>query len=376
MDAKLTNLVLRGFTSIAEMDLAISDVNILIGQNGAGKSNLIKFFRMLSHMLSSPVGNLQRFVADQGGAGALLHDGPKRTPQIEASLTLETKQGTNEYNFRLFHAAGDTLIFAEESCRFSSRNFSTQAQLQQFGSGQREAGLLARADEDSKKTARTILSLLRRLVVYQFHDTSGNARIMGNWISSDGRYLKHDGGNLAPFLLRMKEEDPRHYIRIVETIRQIAPFFDDFLLDPDEAHVLLQWREQGSDMVFVPDQGSDGTLRAMMLISLLMQPSKNLPSLLILDEPELGLHPTAITIIGELIRAVSSHCQVLVATQSPLLLDQFDAGDIIVVQRDGRRSDFERLDKERLSEWLEDYALSDLWLRNVLGGRPRERGRA
>lgn len=372
MDSKLTKLVLKGFASIKDTSLDFTDLNVLIGANGAGKSNLINFFRMLSYMLSSPVGNLQGFVATAGGASALLHDGPKRTREIEAKLTLETNQGVNEYEFRLFHAAGDALIFADETCKFSGKGLPTKAVPQQLGIGQREAGLLARADDVSRKTARTILSLLRQLVVYQFHDTSDNARIMARQKVSDGRYLKHDGCNLAPFLLRLKREKQEYYIRIVKTIRQIAPFFDDFVLEPNGLTVMLQWREVGSDMEFSADQASDGTLRAMMLVALLLQPKEGLPSLLILDEPELGLHPYAITIIGEMIQSVSHHCQVLIATQSPMLLDQFTADDVVVVERDGRRSDFRRLDEERLSEWLDEYTLSELWNRNVLGGRPRQ----
>lgn len=324
-------------------------------------------------MLSSPVGNLQKFIAENGGANALLHDGHRRTPQMEASLTLETSQGTNRYDFRLFHGAGDTLIFADESCCFSAKGYTTQTTPQQLGAGHREARLPARADEQTRRTARTILGLLRQLVVYQFHDTSYNARVMNRWSVDDGRYLKNDGGNLAPFLLRLKNENPRYYIRIVETIRRIAPFFDDFVLDTNSERAILQWREQGSDMVFLPNQASDGTLRAMMLVSLLLQLTDNLPSLLIINEPELGLHPTAITILSELIQAVSHHRQVLIATQSPMLIDQFTADDVVIVQRDERRrSEFYRLDEEKLTEWLDKYSLSDLWNRNVLGGRPRE----
>ena len=376
MEAKLTNLVLKGFTSIADMNLNFTDVNVLIGQNGAGKSNLIKFFRMLSYMLGAQLGKLQHFIAENGGANALLHDGHRRTPQMEAYLTLETDQGTNVYQFRLFHVAGDTLVFTDESCCFNAKGRSTRANPQHLGTAHREAGLLTRADEQSKRTARTILYLLRQLFVYQFHDTSRNARIMDRWPVEDGRYLKNDGGNLAPFLLHMKNEKPKHYIRIVETIRQIAPFFDDFVLNPYNGSVILQWQELASDLTFLPNQASDGTLRAMMLASLLLQPADSLPSLLILDEPELGLHPTAITIVGELIQAVSHRCQVLIATQSPMLLDQFGASDVVIVQRDGRRSEFRRVNEEKLVDWLEEYSLSELWNRNVLGGRPREGGGA
>lgn len=211
MDSRLTRLELKGFTSITEMDLDFTNLNVLIGSNGAGKSNMIKFFRMLSYMLSSPVGNLQIFVSENGGASALLHDGPKRTPQLEAALTLETGQGKNEYEFRLFYAAGDTLMFADEACRFSANTRATLASKQIFGAGHREAALLARADQDAKKTAKTILNLLRRLVVYQFHDTSYNARIMGRWQVADGRHLKHDGANLASFLLALRQRRPEYY---------------------------------------------------------------------------------------------------------------------------------------------------------------------
>ena len=134
--------------------------------------------------------------------------------------------------------------------------------------------------------------------------------------------------------------------------------------------MLLQWREKGSDLVFNPDQASDGTLRAMALVTLLLQPYDSLPDVLILDEPELGLHPYAINIIGSLINSVANHCQVILATQSPLLVDCFEPEDIIVVERNERESSFKRLVEADLEDWLEEYSLSELWNKNVLGGRP------
>ena len=190
------------------------------------------------------------------------------------------------------------------------------------------------------------------------------------WRTSDNQHLKSDGGNLAPVLLRLRDSNPRHYARIVDTVRGILPFFADFVLVPERGSVFLQWREMGSDLVFGADQASDGMLRALSLLTLLQLPPENLPALLILDEPELGLHPLAINTVAALIKALAPSHQILLATQSAALLDQFEAEDVIVVERNGRASTFNRLNSDELREWLDDYSLSQLWNKNVLGGRP------
>jgi len=214
------------------------------------------------------------------------------------------------------------------------------------------------------------LSLLQKIIVYQFHNTSDTARIRGIWNIDDNRWLKEDAANIAPVLFRLKEEDNRCYQRIVDTVRLILPFFSDFALEPQYNRLLLSWRERNSDRIFSVSQASDGMLRVVSLITLLLQPERDLPNVLILDEPELGLHPYAINIVGGLIRAASTKIQVIVATQSTALVDCFEPADIVVVEREGRRSIFRQLNAETLEEWLEDYSLSELWEKNVLGGRP------
>jgi predicted ATPase len=365
----LTSLELHGFKSIRHLSgLMFKQMNVLIGANGAGKSNLISFFKLLAWMTPAP-GSLQFFIGKEGGANSLLYDGANVTSKIEATLTFETDRGTNEYYMRLFYASPDTLIFADERYRFSDRTFPHPAEWRSLDSGHKESRLINNA-EAGDTTARVIRNLMRQCVVYQFHNTSETARIRQKWNRDDGRFLKEDGGNLAPFLLRLHESDSNAYLRIVETIRQIAPFFADFVLEPTGNSVMLQWRERDTDMIFGPHQASDGMLRAMALVSLLLQPEKDLPEVLILDEPELGLHPYAINVIAGLIRSVSSHVQVILATQSTLLIDQFLVEDIVVVERDERESRFRRLDPDRLEEWLNEYSVAELWQKNVLGGRP------
>jgi predicted ATPase len=363
----LTSLKLRGYKSIRDLNLPLGRLNILIGANGAGKSNLISFFKLLNWMTPSP-GNLEFFVGKFGGANSLLHDGAAVTPQLEAELIFETGSGVNEYRMRLFHAAQDTLVFADEQFRFSGYGALT-GNWRTLGAGHRETGLIELA-ERGDKTALFILGLLKRCVVYQFHNTSETARVRQRWDVDDNRLLKEDAANLAPFLLRLRDSQPLAYARIVETIRQIAPFFADFVLEPVGRTVILQWRERNTDIVFGPHQASDGTLRMMALVALLLQPEADLPTVIILDEPELGLHPYAINTIAGLFQSVSNRAQVLLATQSASLVDCFQPADIIVVDRVKRESCFQRLDAEKLKDWLAEYSVAQLWKKNVIGGRP------
>ncbi len=363
----LKHISIKGYKSIKELDLDLSPINVLIGANGSGKSNFISFFKLLNWMMK-PSGQLQFFVARSGGADSFLFDGAAVTPQIEAELNFESNSGKNDYSLRLFHAASDTFIFAEEKYRFSQNTVKRWVDWNSLDAGHKESKLL-----DIKlynQEAKDIYSLMQSLNVYQFHDTTETASIKNRSSINDNYYLKEDAGNLAPFLLRIREKEPRYYQRIVETIRQIAPFFGDFLFSGGDSPLLLQWAEKGSGLLFSPDQASDGTLRVMALVTLLLQPPDSLPDVLILDEPELGLHPYAINIIGSLINSVSNRCQVVLATQSPLLVDCFEPEDIIVVERNDRESSFNRLVEADLEDWLEEYSLSELWNKNVIGGRP------
>jgi len=205
---------------------------------------------------------------------------------------------------------------------------------------------------------------------FHFHDTGASA--LAKHKLEDNRVLRAEGDNLAPFLFAQKTVAPGAYRRIVEAVRAVAPFFDDFVLTPDAinpAVIQLAWRHRADDALFTADSLSDGTLRFICLATLLLQPE--LPSLIVIDEPDLGLHPFAITQLAALVRAAASKTQIVLATQSVTLLDQFDAGDVIVAERSNGESTFRRLNEAALDDWRQEYSLGELWLKNVLGGRPR-----
>lgn len=367
--AILKRVILNGFKSIKSMDLELRPLNVLIGANGAGKSNLVSFFKMLNEMMG---GRLQQYIATSGRAQSILHFGPKVTTQMEARLEFEVENGTDIYAMRLFHAAGDTLIFAEESLSFLQTGFQKPKEIS-LGSGHQETRISQEADK-GEPTAQVFRHLLNHCRVYHFHDTSSTARVREYCYVAASRWLMPDAGNLAAFLLRLREVNGgRAYRRIVSTIRLLAPFFDDFDLEPvgpNKKEVILNWRDKGSEQILGPHQLSDGTLRAICLVTLLMQPEDELPDLIVVDEPELGLHPYALNLIASLFKKVSHYTQVLIGTQSSALLDNFDVEDVVVVNREGSESLFARPDPTALEAWLEEYSLGEIWEKNVFGGGP------
>ena len=370
--SKLNSVTIRGYRSIKDATLELRPVNVLIGANGAGKSNLVSFFKMMNEMMA---GRLQHYIASTGQATSNLYFGPRITPQLEAEFEFETdSMEVDTYRMRLFHAAGDSLVFAEECLSFRRPGFAISKD-EQLGAGHKESLIVRTADEGgpTAQTARVFRYLLNGCRVFHFHDTGPVSRVRNYCYVGADRWPMPDAGNLAAVLYRLRSESPGTYHGIVETIRQVAPFFTGFDLEPTGAggkDIILNWRHRESDLVFGPHQLSDGTLRAICLISLLMLPADELPLLIVIDEPELGLHPYALDILASLCRSASAHSQILISTQSSTLVNKFTPSDVLVVERDGEASGFVRPDASDLEAWLEDYSLGEIWEKNVIGGGP------
>ncbi|MEO3856458.1 AAA family ATPase [Acrocarpospora sp. B8E8] len=363
---RLRSITVEGYTSIRSAQVSLRDLNVLVGANGAGKSNFISALALLGRIVD---GELNLFVGQAGGASALLHDGPKGDARIVLRLDFEP----NEYEATLIPAARDELIFGDERIRFHGEGHATPFDAS-LGRGHRETRLLDEISQrGSSSVAGHVVDMLRGCRVFHFHDTGPSAPVKQTGFASDNIALHPDAGNLAAVLLRLRQSDTTSYRRIVRTIRHVAPFFRDFVLVEENGRLRLRWQQEGSDVVFPADALSDGTLRFICLTTLLSVPV--LPNLVVLDEPELGLHPYAIVQLADMLRAASHDSQVLIATQSVTLMNQFELNDLIVVERSSGSSIFDRPDPERLRDWLADYSLGELWEKNLLGGRPQPESR-
>ena len=372
---RISRVSIQGFRSLA--DVRIEDlpaVSVLIGANGSGKSNLIHFFEMLSWMLKAR--RLAEFVGKHGGGSDQLFGGSDATTRMRAGLRVETDHGTNEYEFALAYAQPDSLIFTEEKFRFSRRDRPTEASWNLLQVGGREAGIVEEADSPdasvAARTARTIVHLLRDCSHYQFHNTSDTSSFKRKWDVQENRYLRSHGGNLAAVLYRLQQEDVRLYEYICTQIRRVLPVFDTFDIEEEYGRVLLAWRARDTGQRIGAHLTSDGSLRSFALITLLNLPRERLPGVMLFDEPELGLHPSAVNLVARMIRRLGRERQVIVATQSPNFVDAFDLDEVIVADTEGSKSTLTtfKTQEQKWTEWLEEYGVGQLWQKNLLGGRP------
>lgn len=357
---QLSRITISGYKSIRNCDVSFGKTNVLIGCNGAGKTNFVSAFAMLQNILSK---NLQLSSA-QRGINSLFYNGTKSTEEI----SMEVFFGVNSYGFVLVPTDDNRVIFKKEFFAYHGKweNESNIAR------GHQESLWDSGAHNDIDNYVMPILRK-QHWRVYHFHDTSRNARVKQEHNISNNKALLFDASNLAAFLYRLRNYHARSYEEIVRTIQLIAPYFAEFVLEPQEGNseqIVLRWRQKGCEDVFNASQLSDGTLRFMCLATLLLQPAEFQPATIIIDEPELGLHPFAITIFAEMARNLPDGKQIIISTQSVELLNEFDAEDIIVVDRGESGSEFKRLNTNELELWLdEDYSIGDLWKKNILGGR-------
>lgn len=361
----LEAISIRGFKSISEMkDVQLGPINVLIGPNGSGKSNFIEVFSFL-HAIRE--GSLQTYVTKSGGADKLLHFGAKTTSDI--NITIKFAEHQNGYRVKLISARGDQLLPAGEEVWYWRKTFAKPYTLVLSADGS-EAGI---SRSKQGKVAEYVRAHLDGWRKYHFHDTGPGSPMKVTADVNDNRFLRSDGSNIASFLFFLKEKHPSAYSLIRRAVQRMAPFFDDFILEPRRLNpdkIILEWRHKGSDSYFDAGAFSDGTLRFIALATLFLQPAEFRPSVVLVDEPELGLHPYAIGLLASLIKASSSVTQVIVSTQSPHLLDHFQPEDVLVANRSSGGTQLSRLEPSKLAIWLQDYSLGQLWEKNEIGGRP------
>jgi predicted ATPase len=352
---RLNKIKISGYKSIKSLELELRPLNILIGSNGVGKSNFISFFKFIKKILDK---DLQFYTSQQGGANKILHFGAKQTSELSFNLSFNP----NGYAATLVIGNQDNFIFKEEetSIHTSIKNYLPN-----------NAGGLESKLEPNNYVNKYVIKYIQDWKVYHFHDTSSTAKVKQTCNINDCTALAPDGSNISAFLRCVREYNEKSYNQIVKTIQRVAPFFQDFILEPEinnKDTIKLKWKHKGTDEYFDANDLSDGTLRFICLTTLLLQP--NLPTIILLDEPELGLHPFALQILAGMFKKISKRTQIIASTQSVTLADNFDIEDIIVVNRKDNHSEFERLEKEKYKDWLEEYSLGEMWQKNLIGGVP------
>jgi predicted ATPase len=367
---RLKNLHLSGWKSIKDATIDLQPLNVMIGANGSGKSNLLSFFRFLRDLLD---GKADLFVGKEGGANTLLHFGVKTTQRLTASLTLDVSGSSLAFETCLEHSQPDSLVVNTNPPNLPpvGAKIANEEKIVNLSVSGRIVGWVREQGEFDG--AAIINSFLDKVRFCHFHDTSVTAGVRLTGYIHDNQFLYGDARNLAAMLYLYKQTAPTVYRRIVSTVRKIVPGFDEFVLAPEELNqnsILLKWRQKGCDYLFGPHQLSDGSVRAIALTALLLQSEKNLPGLIVLDEPELGLHPYALELITGLLQAASLKAQILVATQSTTFVDLFQPEDIIVADFADGQSSFRRLARAELKDWLRTYSVSELWGKNLIGGGP------
>ena len=365
---KLREVTIKGYKSIAfdnPVTIKLGDVSILLGANGAGKSNIVSFFRMLSYMMSKSFG---RYVEMAGTANSLLHYGAKKTPVMSGTLTFMTNNSENTYQFSLANATPDRLIITEERINWH-RNGEAKPYEIFLETNFKESSLA----ENGNQIAKSIFKMLSFCKVYQFHDSSNEGPLRQSCPVETANFLQSHGNNLPSFLLFLRNNYKDSYQRIVDYVRDVVPQFQDFYLEPVNNFVSLRWIDNSAtDYRFNAYQFSDGSIRFIALAALLLQPAQTMPNVIILDEPELGLHPYAITQLAEMIKDASIHAQVIIATQSKDLVDHFNIDNVSVVEMDEKTQSttVNQLNEKDYELWLKQYTLSELWDKNIIGGRP------
>lgn len=348
----LDNIKITGYKSIKDLNLDLKPINILIGSNGVGKTNFISFFKLVNNIYEQ---RLQNYTM-QNRADGLLYYGIKRTKEITGYLSFSS----NAYSFTLQPRDNGSMFIAQEDSWYEGSAYG-----------------YVNVDESCIKNSTTyrdtwLRGYLQSYKIYHFHDTSKGAPLRSATDVNDNRILKEDGGNLPAYLYLLQQKYPKTLRRIELVVQSVMPYFERFDLAPQELDnkIELVWNDiENSDKYFAANDLSDGSIRFIALATLLLQPA--LPSVIIIDEPELGLHPVAITKLAGMIKSAAARgCQMIISTQSVNLISQFDADNIITVDRKEGQSVFNRLDKDALESWLENYSIGELWTKSVINGQP------
>lgn len=362
----IEQVLIENYKSIKDLSLPLNRLNVLIGSNGAGKSNFISFFELTKAIYEQRFGS---YTLSKGGIDNLLRQGRRVSPSIQGLIDFDN---TNAFFFEIKPSQSNK-GYIEKTGDFFNNCHKPGKDYSQWNRTIWDSAVEESSLKDNKRWRTAYLrKYLGSFTVYHFHDTSATSPMRGDCPINDNEYLRDNGSNLAAYLYSLMLNDEKTFRLIEGVIRSIAPYFKGFKLRPDannKERIRLEWEERDTDMYLDGYSFSDGTLRFIALTTLLLQ--SKMPEVIIIDEPELGLHPAAINKLAQLVKQASLKSQIILSTQSTNLVNCFEVEDIIVVDRADNQSVFRHLEREELEKWMDDYelSLSDLWEKNMIGGQ-------
>ena len=362
----IEQVIISNYKSIRNLELPLQRLNVLIGSNGVGKSNLISFFELAKAIIEQRFGS---YTLEKGGIDNLLYRGRKESNHIKGLLNFDN---TNAFFFELKPVQSNK-GYIEQSGDYFNHLHLVDKDYSKWNKSKWDSAVEESCILDNLQwRAEHIRRHFKSFTVYHFHDTSSKSPMRGECDINDNESLRDNGANLAAYLYRLQQTDEKAFKLIEGVIRSIAPYFKQFKLRPNSINpdkISLEWEEKETDMYLNGYSFSDGTLRFIALATLLLQ--TNAPKVIIIDEPELGLHPAAINKFAEMIKKASFKSQIILSTQSTNLVNCFEPEDVIVVDRKDGQTAFKRLSKTDLAVWIEEYeySLSDVWEKNIIGGQ-------
>jgi len=377
----ISRLRVHGFKRLQHMEVGLSDLTVLVGPNSSGKTALLEAVRVLSRSADRA---LAQAVADLGGMVAVMSRGGDglgphfalRVPVTSSrvalyELTLRTVQSTHEVETEELWSGLAGVEHADLAFGFGLLHGVRVVDPElrgwdpRLGLERQETLLSDRPPGGS--WVDELRAALASIAFYGPVDAGPDAPIRLPQQVRPARLPRPSGEYLASTLQYKRSRDRWMFDRLEGVLRTAYPGFEGLDFEPVAAgSIMLTWSERGK--VYYANELSEGTLRFLLLASLLL--TTELPALVLIDEPEVSLHPELLCLLSDLLQDASSRTQLLVATQSPELISWLKPEQIVVLDLDDEGwCQATPGDQLNLEDWLKDYTLGQLWTKGVIGGR-------
>ncbi len=383
---KITRLNIEGFRSLRKVSWSPGDLNVIIGANGTGKSNLLRFLELIA---VSAQGKLGKYVQSLGGMDPIVWDGESTSIKFELDTVPESELDPEHYELELVRLGAGSSYRIENECLINSHKLRQRLEKKPFKFLERRAKSAIIFDESERRFVtpeeyvsdeESLLSIasgpfinnhfippfrreLASIAIYRDLNTNADAPIRQSAISRMEKRVDPDGQNLISVMHTLYTGD-RDFKNDINSAMQAA-FGDDFeeLIFPPAADQRIQLRIRWKSLMREQSAAeiSDGTLRFLFLLTVLASPS--LAPIIAIDEPETGLHPAMLPLIAEYAVDASKRSQVILTTHSPQFLDAF-AGTrptTTVAKWVNGETTLQTLREEDLDYWLKEYSLGNLF---------------